>query len=51
MLSWRRRIAFLSGGALYFGSYEYVHDFGIKHPFIGVVGVVIMMIAGSSNKD
>jgi len=31
---------------MYFASYEYVHDFCIKHPYIALSGAITMFAAG-----
>ncbi len=45
-LSSLRRTGFLLGSAIYFGSYEYVHDFHVKHPLVGLCGVITMIVTG-----
>ncbi len=42
-LSRPRRITFVAGLAAYFGSYEYIHDFGVKRPLLAAVGVLMMI--------
>ncbi len=41
-----RRIAFAAGLVAYFGSYEYIHDFGVKRRLIAAAGVLLMIMAG-----
>ncbi len=41
-----RKIGFALGLGGYFGSYEYIHDFGIKRPKMAFLSVLLMIVSG-----
>jgi hypothetical protein len=45
-LSLPRRVLFSAGVITFMLSYEYEHDFGVKHPLLAFVGVVAMILSG-----
>jgi hypothetical protein len=42
-----RKLGVLLGISLYFASFEYIHDFGVKHPVVAFAAVLTMILAGS----
>jgi hypothetical protein len=50
-LSLPRRAGFSLGALTYFASYEYVHDFGVKHPIAAAVGVALMIVSGGLGRE
>ena len=46
-LSLPRRIVFSAGVITVMLSYEYVHDFSVKHPLPALLGVLAMIFSGA----
>jgi len=44
-LSVLRRISFSAGVITFMLSYEYEHDFGVKHPLLALAGVAAMILS------
>ena len=46
-LSLPRRVLFSVGVITFMLSYEYEHDFGVKHPLLAFVGVAAMILSAA----
>jgi hypothetical protein len=46
-----RKAGFIAGVICFLASYEYEHDFGVKHPFVALAGVLLMIFSGTTRSS